>query len=362
MLTVGELFAGIGGGGLGLEQTGGFKTIWSVEIEAFCNEIRKRHWPDVPQFRDIRATRGLDSAHSFGCSRRFGHVQRSNPRAPWIEMRHELEPVDVIVGGSPCQDLSCAGKRVGLGGKRSGLFLEMVRIVRELSPRYVVWENVRGAFSSRGGADFRAVLGYFSDLGYDAEWTMLRASDFGYPHGRARVFLVAYRPGARCEGEGEGAGVREERGGECVSGEGRGAVANAGDGQFSIEGRRQKTRDGVGSTIEKRKLGNASRDDEQWDRKSEEGIPEITDRGRCGGIPFAPPGPNDAEAWREIIHRWPWLAPAVEPGFCGVVDGVSFVVDDARAKRLKALGNAVVLACARRIGEQIILWEEREKK
>ena len=115
-LTVGSLFAGIGGAELGLEQTGGFKTIWSVEIDEFCNEVRRRHWPDVPQYGDIREF----------------------PPAG-------IERPDVIFGGSPCQDLSCAGKQAGLAGERSGLFLEMVRVVWELRPPGVGWETVRGA-------------------------------------------------------------------------------------------------------------------------------------------------------------------------------------------------------------------------
>lgn len=84
---------------------------------------------------------------------------------------YELEPVDLIVGGSPCQDLSIAGKRAGLDGERSGLFLEMIRIIREMRektngiyPRYTIWENVPGAFSSNGGVDFSVVLGEFARL------------------------------------------------------------------------------------------------------------------------------------------------------------------------------------------------------
>ena len=171
VLTIGSLFAGIGGLELGLEMTGGFRTIWSVEIEEYCNEVRKRHWPDVPQYKDVRAF----------------------PPPSGVEIP------DVLCGGSPCQDLSCAGKRSGLAGERSGLFLQMVRIIRELRPRSVVWENVAGALSSNGGRDFGVILGSLANLGYDAEWTVLRASDFGHAHKRRRIFLVAYRASRGCK-------------------------------------------------------------------------------------------------------------------------------------------------------------------
>lgn len=279
MLTVGSLFAGIGGLELGLEQTGGFKTIWSVEINEFANEIRKRHWPDVPQFRDVRE----------------------------FPPREGIERPDVICGGSPCQDLSCAGTRIGIGGERSGLFLEMVRIVRELQPRYVVWENVRGAFSSNGGKDFRTVLGHFSDLGYDAEWTMLRASDFGASHCRARVFLLAYPN-------------------EIFT---RRIYHHMGD---SIR------------AMEKKEF--------QCAKKPLRGSDTIT----------WPPFPEDDKKWAEIISECPHLSPTIEPHFRGMVNGVSVAVDDARFQRNAALGNAVVPACARWIGERILLHENKRRK
>jgi len=200
-LEVLELFAGIGGIGRGLEQTGGFKVIGSVEIDEFCNQVRRRHHPDEPQWGDIRE---------------------------FPPPGYDGRP-DVICGGSPCQDLSCAGKRAGLAGERSGLFHEMLRIVGELQPRWVIWENVRGAFSSNGGRDFLAVLYAFHDAGYDAEWCCLRASDFGYPHGRARVFLVAHRRGAQHAGARRRADIREEQGGECLSGAGCSELADRAD-------------------------------------------------------------------------------------------------------------------------------------
>jgi DNA (cytosine-5)-methyltransferase 1 len=121
-----------------------------------------------------------------------------------------VEPVDVITGGSPCQDLSAAGQRAGMTtGTRSNLWVAMREAIAILRPRLVVWENVRGAYSApadsgvepcpgcvgdRPGVSMRAlgrVLGDLSELGYDAVWHGLRAADVGAPHARFRVFVVA---------------------------------------------------------------------------------------------------------------------------------------------------------------------------
>ncbi len=322
-LTVGSLFAGIGGLELGLEQAGGFKTVWSVEIDKFCNEIRRRHWPGVPQFGDIREFLST------------GYAERP----------------DLICGGSPCQDLSCAGKRAGLAGKHSGLFQEMARVVCELQSRYVVWENVWGALSSNGGADFRAVLRSFSDLGYDAEWTLLRASDFGYPHQRARVFVVAYRQGDNGRGR-----VSEEKAGTQADGERRGRLAG-GDSELADSPRALRQRPASGEQGQPALEGEGLADTGADKLRQAANI----NRASSADISYSPPGPNETERWAEILAAAPWLAPAVEPGLCGVVDGLPVAVDDARVKRLRALGNAVVPACARWIGERILEWERKNK-
>lgn len=144
MLTMGSLFDGIGGFPLAAVQNG-ITPVWASEIEAFPVEVTKHHFPDMLHVGDITK---LDGA--------------------------KLPPVDIICGGSPCQDLSVAGARRGLAGERSGLFMEQVRLTRELRaadekrgrtglavrPRWFVWENVPGAFSSGEpkGEDFRIVL------------------------------------------------------------------------------------------------------------------------------------------------------------------------------------------------------------
>jgi DNA (cytosine-5)-methyltransferase 1 len=160
-LTFGSLFAGIGGIDLGLERAG-MVCKWQVEIDDYATKVLEKHWPDVTRFRDVRECGAAN-----------------------------LEPVDVIAGGFPCQDISEAGKRRGLAGARSGLWWEFARIIGELRPRYVVVENVSDLLE-RGVGD---VLSTLAELRYDAEWEVLPAHAFGLPHIRERVFLVAYPVG-----------------------------------------------------------------------------------------------------------------------------------------------------------------------
>lgn len=162
-LTVGSLFSGIGGLELGLERAG-MRVVWQVEKDEYCRRVLAKHWPNVTRFEDVK------------------DVGKKN-----------LAPVDVVCGGFPCQDVSHAGRREGIGGSRSGLWSEYARIIRDLRPRWVVVENVSGLLD-RG---FDAVLGSLAVLGYDAEWSVLSACAVGAPHTRERVFVVAYPTSVR---------------------------------------------------------------------------------------------------------------------------------------------------------------------
>lgn len=168
-LTHGELFAGIGGFGLGFDRAG-METKWHVEIDKACQSVLRTHWPNTPILSDVREVGA-----------------------------HNLPHVDVISFGSPCQDLSIAGQRKGIiDGKRSNLFFEGIRIVGELKPTLAIWENVPGAFSSNRGRDFAAVLCAFQGLGArDVAWRTLDAQHFGVPQRRRRIFLVADFGGER---------------------------------------------------------------------------------------------------------------------------------------------------------------------
>jgi len=102
---------------------------------------------------------------------------------------------DLLVGGSPCQDFSIAGKREGITGSRSGLVWEYIRCLEEKKPANFIWENVKGVMSSRRGFDFGSILTAFSEAGYDCEWQVLNARDFGVPQNRERIFVVGHLRG-----------------------------------------------------------------------------------------------------------------------------------------------------------------------
>ena len=197
-MTLGSLFDGIGGWLLAARYAG-VKPVWSSEIEPFPCSVTAHHFPDVTKMGDITK---IDGA--------------------------AIPPVDIICAGSPCQDLSIAGRREGLDGARSGLFRRAVDIVCAMrratdgrSPRFFVWENVPGAFSSNKGADFRAVLqeigqaeipmppnGKWANAGVaelpecEIAWRVLDAQYWGVPQRRRRIFLVAdFATDRRCAGE-----------------------------------------------------------------------------------------------------------------------------------------------------------------
>ena len=167
--TYGSLFSGVGGFDLGFDRAG-FDPVFQVEWDKHCQTILNRHWPDVPKWQDVQEGSGA-----------------------------EVPPCDVLTFGSPCQDLSVAGKQAGLGGGRSSMFFEATRIIKEMQnatggtfPRVAVWENVPGALSSNKGADFAVVLDEMAECGaLVLEWAVLDARWFGVPQRRRRIFLVA---------------------------------------------------------------------------------------------------------------------------------------------------------------------------
>jgi DNA (cytosine-5)-methyltransferase 1 len=177
-LQYGSLFAGVGGFDMGMEQAG-YEPVFQVEWDKNCQKILHHHWPTVPKWGDVCDVNGAD-----------------------------LPPCDVLIFGSPCQDLSVAGKRAGLqDGDRSSMFFEAVRIIKEMRdatnsiyPRATIWENVPGALSSNKGADFGVVLSSLADIGaITQEYAVLDAQYFGVPQRRRRIFLVSIYDSAASE-------------------------------------------------------------------------------------------------------------------------------------------------------------------
>lgn len=160
-MMYGSLFTGIGGFDVGLDRAG-MECAFQVEREPTCNKILETHWPDVPRFTDVK-----------------------DFHATSIPVRPEL-----ICGGFPCQDLSVAGRRAGLAGKRSGLFFEFMRIVSEFAPRWVLIENVPGLLSSNEGRDLLTIVDTLGEMGYGWAYRILDAQWFGVAQRRRRVFIV----------------------------------------------------------------------------------------------------------------------------------------------------------------------------
>ena len=168
-----SLFSGVGGFDMGLENAG-MQTVFQCEWDKHANTILHKHWPTVPKWEDVSTLTGK-------------HILANAP------------VIDVVAWGSPCQDLSVAGKRGGLEGERSGLFHEGIRIIKELRketnghyPRISIWENVVGALNSNRGADFGIIIDEMAEAGAMViEWAVLDAQYFGVPQRRRRVFVIA---------------------------------------------------------------------------------------------------------------------------------------------------------------------------
>lgn len=182
-MKIGSLFSGYGGLDLAVSSVTGAEVAWHCEWDEAPSKILDARFPGVPNYRDVS-------------------------KVDWTQ----VEPVDILTGGFPCQDLSLAGKRAGMKeGTRSGLWSEFHKAIDVLKPRLVVIENVRGLLSATAHSDMEpcpwcmgdnagepplralgAVLGDLADIGYDCKWVGLRAADAGAPHNRFRVFIIAY--------------------------------------------------------------------------------------------------------------------------------------------------------------------------
>lgn len=289
MYTIGSLFSGIGGIDLAA-QWAGFETAWFVEKEPYCQQVLARHWPDTPIHGDI-----FDA--------------------------HDLPHVDVIAGGFPCQPFSVAGQRRGRDDERF-LLPEMLRVIGEVQPYVVLFENVPGFPSLNDGAEFKHLLRALADMGFDAEWGHLRASDVGAPHRRERWFCVAYstrkhenkiQPIELCSVQARGMGS---------------ALVNT-----------SSERNGAGTAGQARDAHHNEERDCSQGKCGRDAI-EFRTIGASGGTPESRLGRNaHGVSCGMDAHRWP--ACLGEPQHEYEPPRVTGE-KGARAARLKALGNAVV--------------------
>jgi DNA (cytosine-5)-methyltransferase 1 len=331
------LFSGIGGIDLGFDLAG-FECAWQVEVDEHCRRILEQHWPEVPKYKDIYEVKGS-----------------------------EIEPVDILCGGFPCQPVSVAGKRGGVNDER-WLWDEFYRLICELRPRWVVAENVTGLLSANSGRAFAGVLRDLAEGGYDAVWDVYPAGGpggVGAPHRRERVFIVAHTDSSKQTKESgdvrEVSGVSQEVGEDIsavVSGRGSEDVADT-------KGKRHGRWTGKKRRITKREL------QQEKQRRSKVGSEVKGRSGSHGDVAntkcIGQQRSRSSRKWSSsetygerqadnaftvgINNQW-----GVEPNVGRVANGVSNRVD-----RLRALGNGVVPQVAYKVARMIYEYTKKEK-
>ena len=204
-------FTGVGGFDLAVPKD--WECVGFSEIDRYANMVLRYRFPDIKNYGDVNAIK-------------------------W----EEIPDFEVLFGGTPCQDLSLAGKRKGLTGERSGLFFKFVEALKAKKPEYFVWENVKGALSSNKGWDFAEVLNQFSEAGYNLWWQVLNAKYFSVPQNRERIFVVGFRGRSPPEVffEPEGSAENNELQGQPTANTLRARYTqNLSEGSYIIEGKQQ---------------------------------------------------------------------------------------------------------------------------
>ena len=258
--------------------------IWQAESDPFCREVLRRHWPEAERFYDVR------------------------------QIDERCTVPEILCGGFPCQDISLAGSGAGLSGSRSGLWFEFARVIRILRPSIVLIENVP-ALRLRG---LCVVLQGLASSGYDAQWDCIPASACGAPHGRDRIFVVAWRVS---DPDRNGVRLSAERGGDTAQA--------------------PKQRYTFAQYLDARMADAASKGRQGPAHERTQQRPSGDQLDGCD-LPQWPPAPDD-------LHAWGAVPAHAQPAVCGVAHGLPDRVD-----RLRALGNAVVPVVAEAIGRAIL--------
>ena len=291
-----DLFHGIGGFALGAYWAGmKFENHYCSDIEPYAQELYKLRFPDSIQLGDITKINTADL-----------------PQGDWI-----------ISGGFPCQDISIAGKGAGIHGERSGLWFEYWRIINDLRPRFAIMENV-GMLVHRG---LREVLGSLSEIGYNAEWQDIRASDMGAPHKRERIWIISYPDPTSNRREWERPDAETEKGLQPRSG-------NTWELESGLEGLRQ---DVANTGLQRQKeheeqTAGIEQCSEAIPHSDNQGLERRPDSGGITGI--RPKRKQQPKRQSEQPRKNYW---SVEPAVGRLVNGLPGRVD-----RLKGLGNAIV--------------------
>ena len=312
-LKVLDLFSGIGGFSYAAERlVGGFETTQFVEIDTYCQRVLHKNFPNVPIHHDI------------------------------TEFNATEGQFDVITAGFPCQDLSVAGKQSGIGkGTRSGLFFEVLRLARQIQPKFILFENVRNLLSHKEGETYQQILQEIAKAGFDAEWSIVSAKDVGACHKRERIWIITY-PTSIKQGR---ATSTLQAGREAVTSS---PITNTNsDGSSTSE--RLRVDGQTDNTTQKReekacqlKGGSQPRHSKTIQRTTETEPPD-TD---CEGLQGQRREHELSEGSREETPCWSPQPHTLDPDWRGYVsqptlrrgdDGLSN-----RVLRLKALGNSIV--------------------
>jgi DNA (cytosine-5)-methyltransferase 1 len=282
-----DLFSGIGGFSLGFESTGFFETIGFVEKDKFCQKVLKKNWSNINIEEDIRNVKG------------------------------ERYAADVVTGGFPCQPFSVAGKRKSTTDDRY-LWDEMLRVIREVKPSWIVAENVEGIVNINEGMVLRQVLNDLENEGFKSQCIIIPASGIGAWHQRKRIWIIS-NSNARLS-------IRENK--EIQTG--RNTINN---GSQDVSNSDSRMCGGRGTELK-------SGDDREWRFYSTQ-EEQTREHIRCKTI-----GCN-AILGKERTNKTWWQT---QSEFCGVPNGVSYELDKDRSNRIKALGNSIVPQIARQIG------------
>ena len=304
-LKILDLFSGIGGFSYAAERiVGGFETKQFVEIDPYCQSVLHKNFPNVPIHDDIKTFTGKPGQF------------------------------DVFTAGFPCQDLSVAGRQKGIGeGTRSGLFYEIIRLLGEIQPRFVLFENVRNLLSHEKGTTFQEILFQIAKAGYDAEWSVISAKDVGACHKRERLWIIAYPNGNRIQGRIQRGLSREwkilseeskrsEMGGEVERCSQTSTNSNS-NGSSTSERFRINGETNSGSQERENQVSKSERSSKSRSSKVIQRLTEVKWEHRENQL-----DPN----WERYLSK-----PTLRRGD----DGLSN-----RVLRLKALGNSIVPACA----------------
>ena len=294
-----DLFSGIGGFSLGLESTGFFETIGFVEKDKFCQKVLKKHWSNINIEEDIRNVKG------------------------------EKYQADVVTGGFPCQPFSVAGKRKSTADDRY-LWDEMLRVIRETKPRWVIGENVEGIVNINEGMVLRQVLNDLENEGFKSQCIIIPASGIGAWHQRKRIWILAYsnnNGSYRSQGNATKQSSNEQK--DRLSFRNDNDVSNTNSG-FSF---RENEEIQTGWNAINSGSSNATNSNSQRT--------QIQTEGKYSSIKMS--GSSGEKTWWQTQSE-----------LCGVPNGVSYELDKDRSNRIKALGNSIVPQIARQIGLSIM--------